>query len=269
MHPEDPWTASNVPSPEEAEPGAKRAAAWRTRTAMVGLTLLAGLVAAGVGLSSLGHDEGAQAAELAAIREELAEIQAGQAAAEQAAEQAAKHAAEQAAAEALAAAQKSAAAEDAAKEQAKHAANQKRAQAERAAWADGKTDFAKGAKTAAPEFPTSVPGMRMVEQLNMETRAFTGGDYSTIYGFGNTMNGCDRQRFLVRWRPLNANMRVEAVHGYMPDDATYPASPPTTGVAGWMSMSACEQPGFRVLSSGDGSTLTDVIVEVQIWRPTA
>lgn len=48
------------------------------------------------------------------------------------------------------------------------------------------------------------------------------------------MNACDNQRFLVRWKPINPEAKIEVVYGYSPEDPGYPLSVPSTGSAGWL-----------------------------------
>jgi hypothetical protein len=84
--------------------------------------------------------------------------------------------------------------------------------------------------------------------------------------FPATMNGCVQQRFYVRWRSLNPNAVVEASFGSVPEG--FVLDRPVSGFAGWQSGYGCGQPVFLLKSSRDGSTLTDIIVEVQRFVPT-
>ena len=79
------------------------------------------------------------------------------------------------------------------------------------------------------------------------------------------MNGCDQQRFYIRWRSLNPSALVESTFLSAPDLIVI--NKPVRGEAGWMSGYGCGQPGFRLVSSRDGSTLADIIVEVERWQP--
>lgn len=95
-------------------------------------------------------------------------------------------------------------------------------------------------------------------------RAFEGADWSTIHEFPATMNGCGLQRFYVRWRAANPAATVEATFLGSPDEILL--DDPVAGAAGWMSGYGCGQPAFRVKSSTDESTLTDVVAGVQRWE---
>jgi eukaryotic-like serine/threonine-protein kinase len=117
-----------------------------------------------------------------------------------------------------------------------------------------------------PAFPTKVTGYAVQRQWTETVRAFTGSTWSTMTNFPATMNGCVQQRFYVRWRSLNPNAVVEASFGSVPEG--FVLDRPVSGVAGWQSGYGCGQPMFLLKSSRDGSTLTDIIVEVQRFVPT-
>jgi hypothetical protein len=78
------------------------------------------------------------------------------------------------------------------------------------------------------------------------------------------MNGCDLQRFYIRWRSVNTSATVEVTFLSTGDEIVL--GNPVAGAAGWMSGYGCGQPGFRLKQSSDTSTLTDVAVEVQRWE---
>lgn len=123
-------------------------------------------------------------------------------------------------------------------------------------------------KTAAPglqspRFPDSVDGYSLNKSWHEVVRAFDGDEWSTIYEFPATMNGCSLQRFYVRWRAVNPSATVEVT--FLSTDEIVLATP-ASGSAGWMSGYGCGQPAFRLEQSDDGSTLTDVAVEVQQWE---
>lgn len=119
----------------------------------------------------------------------------------------------------------------------------------------------------SPVFPSTLKGWRRVDTWSQMPRAFTGSwtdvagpDYGT---FPATMNGCDDQLFLVRWRSIAEGAPVQAswTHGPLRGDEL-------TTDAGWMSVDGCQTPQFRVAHSfSGGSNLTDVTVDVQAWTP--
>ena len=66
----------------------------------------------------------------------------------------------------------------------------------------------------APGFPDSLPGWRLNNSWDATTRA-TVADWTPAKGpdngdFPTTVNGCDVQRFLVRWRAHDDQARIEA-----------------------------------------------------------
>ena len=295
--PEQGWTpplgwepdAAWPPAPEGwqfwqpvASPAA-RARPWarrlRSRWVAVAAVLL---VVAGAGGAVIAQRDAERAAELRATRAAVAqerEAQAEALAALQREAAAARAEAARAAEAATAAAAASAAAEEqrAAEKAAADAAAATKAAAQRAArdaearqaaaWGGGDAEFLN--RAAAPDgeippFPTRLGRYRLVDTRTETVRAFDGSDWSTVFEFGNTMNGCDGSWSLVRWRAVNENAVVEATHGYDPA-GDYPLAEAVDGNAGWMAMSGCEQPGFRLRGSSDGSTLTDIVVDVQTW----
>lgn len=110
-----------------------------------------------------------------------------------------------------------------------------------------------------PAFPRTVEGYELADEWRTTIRAFTGDTWVSSSSFPATMNGCDQQRFYVRWR---APQSVEATFRSMDGIAL---SDPATGTAGFMSSYGCSRPSFQVATSVGGSTLVDVVVEVQRW----
>ncbi|MFV0458169.1 MAG: hypothetical protein ACK5MT_05290 [Actinomycetales bacterium] len=77
------------------------------------------------------------------------------------------------------------------------------------------------------------------------------------------MNGCDTQRFLVRWRVVSGCL-VEA--RWNRSDVVF--GPVVIAAGGWLDLDGCAGPEFHLSNvPGDGSTLADVTVEVQQWIP--
>ncbi|WP_207843031.1 DUF2510 domain-containing protein [Williamsia soli] len=118
-----------------------------------------------------------------------------------------------------------------------------------------------------PEFPASLDQWSLTQSWDVTQRAFEnqetpipGPDFST---FPATMNGCDNQRFLVRWRVLNPNATVVASLA----DANGTAVNNATGSSGRMDSDGCLTPQFEFAESSDASNLTDIAVSVQRWSP--
>lgn len=134
-------------------------------------------------------------------------------------------------------------------------------------WPSPGTDLAESpeARPAGepPEFPSRVDGYELAGEWRSIERAFESADWTTIYEFPATMNGCVRQRFYVRWRAANPDAVVEAT---MVSTGVIVLVEPAAGAVGWMSGSGCAQPAFRMQDSAGESTLTDVFVEVQQWK---
>ena len=141
--------------------------------------------------------------------------------------------------------------------------------AQKAAWAA--TDQIGAAPS--PSFPIALAGWRLSASWNDMPRAFTGTDWTTVSGpdngaFPSTMNGCGDQRFLVRWRAVNdsaqiASRWVNSAEAQPTPDVTGTAGKQVIANAGWMDIDGCQTPQFRLMSAANGSTLTDVTVEVQ------
>lgn len=121
-----------------------------------------------------------------------------------------------------------------------------------------------GAGQSPPPFPTAATGYSFSRSVQTTVRAFEGTKWATVTDFPATMNGCDQQRFYIRWRSLNPSAAIQATFVSSPDDIVLDA--PVTGTAGWQSGYGCGQPAFRLSSTAsDGSTLADVVVEYQVW----
>jgi serine/threonine protein kinase len=121
---------------------------------------------------------------------------------------------------------------------------------------------------ARPAFPEEVTGFSLDDENRVTTRVFSGEkQWRTLDEFPATMNGCDQQRFYVRWRSLDPSAEVEAT--WLSYDGSEVLSKAVRGSAGWQSSDGCSQPGFRLRSSGRGSTLTDVVVDVQRWEASS
>ena len=81
------------------------------------------------------------------------------------------------------------------------------------------------------------------------------------------MNGCDDQRFLLRWRAINQAVTVDA----RPVGVTGEQSgAQVTGTAGWIDLDGCQTPQFRFHGTPPtgSANLTDVTVRVEQWLPT-
>lgn len=131
----------------------------------------------------------------------------------------------------------------------------------------GEADEARPAGTAPPPFPESVEGYALSNEWRETVRAFEGEEWSTIFEYPATMNGCDMQRFYVRWRSVNPAAIVEAALLTSTDEILLVG--PARGGVGWMTSYGCGQPAFRMIGTVDTaneSNLTDVVVEVQQWE---
>ena len=118
-----------------------------------------------------------------------------------------------------------------------------------------------------PPFPTAAKGYSFSRSVRTTVRAFAGTQWSTVTDFPATMNGCNQQRFYIRWRSLNSSAAIRATFVSSPDDIVL--NKPVTGTAGWQSGYGCGQPAFLLPGTGsDGSTLADLVVEYQVWTPS-
>lgn len=91
----------------------------------------------------------------------------------------------------------------------------------------------------SPEFPQSLPQWISKNYWSLTARAFP-SDWSPAPGpaqskFPSTMNGCNNQRFLVRWRTLNPNATVIATDM----DAAGRPGKQVSGSSGWMDLDGC------------------------------
>jgi len=126
----------------------------------------------------------------------------------------------------------------------------------------------------SPDFPTALPQWQLHNSWSDNPRVFA-GQGTAVSGpghgtFPSTMNGCDAQRFLLRWRALEASARVDA---YL-YDAGKNVRKQTTANAGWMDFDGCLTPAFLLSghttapgTEGEGMALTDVAVTVQQYFP--
>jgi serine/threonine protein kinase len=141
---------------------------------------------------------------------------------------------------------------------------------EDAAWGDGDVVLraVRSQDEARPPFPQEVSGYSLDDENRESVRVFTGDkQWQTLEDFPATMNGCDEQRFYVRWRSLDPSAEVEAT--WLSDDGSVVLTKAVRGPAGWQSSDGCGQPGFRLHKSRSGSTLTDVVIEVQRWTASS
>jgi serine/threonine protein kinase len=120
------------------------------------------------------------------------------------------------------------------------------------------------AGTTPPPFPAKVSGYTLENAWRDTPRAFQGAEWTTLYEFPATMNGCSQQRFYIRWRSVNPNATIEASLISSFDEILLHG--PAPGAAGWMSSYGCAQPAFRFITSTDDSSLSDIVVEVQQWE---
>lgn len=108
-------------------------------------------------------------------------------------------------------------------------------------------------------FPSSLPGWTMTTNWQAGPRAFNNG-WTPATGpdggrFPSTMNGCDDQRFLVRWHVRGAQVRAAWA------DAAGDRHDQVTGNNGWFDLDGCGNPEFQALAADGG--IADVSVDVQ------
>jgi hypothetical protein len=124
---------------------------------------------------------------------------------------------------------------------------------------------------AIPSFPGILSGYRSEENedfgnkpfpIEGSIRVFEGGDWTGIWKFPSTMNGCSAGVFMIRWRSADPNVRIRASvrHSSTSDGDE------KTGTFGYMSGSNCEQPMFKFGESRHDGTLVDVYYELKFWR---
>ena len=120
---------------------------------------------------------------------------------------------------------------------------------------------------APPEFPATLTGWRLQDEWDLTERAFD-TTWTDIAGpgytdFPSTSNGCDEQRFLVRWRVLDDGATIHALWA----DAADNGHEQVTARTGWFDLDGCEHPAITLAGSTGGSTLADVAVSVQQYWP--
>ena len=132
------------------------------------------------------------------------------------------------------------------------------------AWSAGPN---KARGTPVPVFPDSLPDWRLNNSWDATSRA-TVADWTPAKGpdngdFPSTVNGCDIQRFLVRWRANDDQARIEA---RWINAAGIPGQP-VAGHAGWFDLDGCTTPQFRFVTSDGIATRSSVSVSVQQYFP--
>jgi hypothetical protein len=118
-----------------------------------------------------------------------------------------------------------------------------------------------------PVFPDSLPGWRLNSSWDATTRA-TVADWAPAKGpdngdFPTTVNGCNAQRFLVRWRANDDQARIEARW----INAAGISGQSVSGHAGWFDLDGCTTPQFRFITSDGVATRSSVNVSVQRYFP--
>lgn len=118
------------------------------------------------------------------------------------------------------------------------------------------------------DFPAELDRWALQSSWSTMPRAFSGEEWSPTSGpdyssYPVTMNGCSAQRFLIRWRAVDDGVTVLAAT----IDTAGTVQQQVSGASGWMDTDGCVTPGFRLPGDlTDGSTLTDVTVEVQQYQ---
>ncbi len=132
------------------------------------------------------------------------------------------------------------------------------------AWSAGPN---KAGGPPVPLFPASLPAWRLNDSWDVTSPAVV-GDWTPASGadnglFPSTVNGCQLQRFLVRWRAVEDQARIEA---HWANAAGIPGAS-VTGHAGWFDLDGCTTPQFRFVASDGVSTRSAVAVAVQEYFP--
>lgn len=120
----------------------------------------------------------------------------------------------------------------------------------------------------SPDFPDDLPRWTLLRSWTVLPRIFEDSPWATAPGpdysaFPSAQNGCSTGRTLVRWRAVNPTADVVATDL----DALGRPGSEVRGNSGWMDLDLCHSPGFRLMGTDDGSTLTDVTVVVQQYLP--
>ena len=117
-----------------------------------------------------------------------------------------------------------------------------------------------------PAFPTSLEHWSYRAEWTDMPRAFVGDDWTATFGpdarFPSTDHGCHDQRFLVRWRSTGMAVQAAAL------DELGTAPEQVEGESGWMDLTGCSTPAFKLAGpNDDGGNLVDVVVEVRQYWP--
>ncbi len=129
-----------------------------------------------------------------------------------------------------------------------------------------------------PLFPCTLSGFRSEDGKDFWGKPFStrgwirisqGNDWEGIWKFPNTMNGCSRGIFMIRWRSADPNILVHSVLAY--SAAVASKSEAKTGIFGYMSGTNCDQPMFKFADSPyriRGTLLVDLFYELKFWQAT-
>ncbi|MCW6005853.1 hypothetical protein K1W54_14880 [Micromonospora sp. CPCC 205371] len=130
-------------------------------------------------------------------------------------------------------------------------------------WGSGDVVTETGRRDELPNWPAGYPGYRYADEGTASVRVFGGQGPAVVNGFPVTMNGCDHQRFFVRWRTLGGQ-RVSAEVVSTPDLISIANA--AEGNAGWIASHGCGQPCW---TNAAVSQIVDVYVSWQRWVPEA
>ncbi|GGS58110.1 hypothetical protein GCM10010171_61500 [Actinokineospora fastidiosa] len=116
-----------------------------------------------------------------------------------------------------------------------------------------------------PVFPLAITGYSLAQEWRDTLRTFEGDtEWSILYEFPASMNGCAHRRIVIRWRAAYSGATIKSA--LLSYDASVVFEGPESGVSGWMASYGCAQPGFQLESLPGEGNLVDVVVEVQVWE---
>jgi hypothetical protein len=139
------------------------------------------------------------------------------------------------------------------------------------AWPNEQGVYIAETSEGIPTFPIMLSGYRSEENKDFwnnpflirgSIRVFEGGDWTGIWKFPNTMNGCSAGVFMIRWRSADPNVGIRASVRH----SSTSQGDEETGTFGYMSGTNCEQPMFKFAESRHDGNLADVYYELKFWR---
>jgi hypothetical protein len=141
-------------------------------------------------------------------------------------------------------------------------------------WPKTKSEYVATSFEQIPAFPRLLSGYRSENDMDFWNKPFpskgsirivSGNGWQGLDDFPNTMNHCDAGVFMIRWRLVNSNVRIQSSLRYSIDDKSATTK---TGTFGYMSGSNCQQPMFRFgeTANGSASDFVDLDYELRFWQ---